>query len=95
MPVEGLPNPYLHRICRGCARWHHLHEGSEVPRLHWNLLRRALIDEPERKPLFWCAPCLARKESSRSKRRRSAVAAVVVGLAAVAAWFLFRDLMPM
>ena len=28
MPVEGLPDPETHRLCRRCGKWFDPHEGS-------------------------------------------------------------------
>jgi hypothetical protein len=31
MPVEGMPDTELHRICRRCRKWFEPHEGSMMP----------------------------------------------------------------
>jgi hypothetical protein len=30
MPVEGLPNPHIHRNCKHCGKWFHPEEGSVI-----------------------------------------------------------------
>lgn len=30
MPIEGMPDPQIHRICRRCGKWFEPSEGSSV-----------------------------------------------------------------
>jgi hypothetical protein len=31
MPIEGMPDPQLHRICRRCGKWFEPGEGTLLP----------------------------------------------------------------
>lgn len=65
MPITGLPDPTLHRKCKRCGIWFHLHEGS----LTWPP-KRGLLSfvhvtlaesiEQTAELKFYCAPCQER-----------------------------------
>jgi hypothetical protein len=62
MPVEGLPNPHIHRLCKRCGRWFQLDEGSlAFPAtrgpLKWIRVVAARFTEQDHLKKFFCFPC--------------------------------------
>ena len=77
MPITGLPDPTIHRKCKRCGTWCHLHEGS----LAWPpkrgllslvhvALAESLAREGEQK--FYCAACLERNARDERSFRKAA-----------------------
>ena len=91
MPVAGLPNPTLHRLCRRCGRWHHLHEGSYVMPtasgpVSWLLHGYQRQVDPEALLRFVCHACQA--PAGRSRRSRLIASAALLAAGALLAWFI-------
>jgi hypothetical protein len=96
MPVEGLPNPYLHRCCRGCGKWFHPGEGEEVEKsvrgpAGWlmNPLRHASgVEVPT---VFRCRTCLDGQRKRAHSVRNGCLALIVFAALAAIGWWLFGD----
>ncbi len=94
MPVDGLPNPTIHRLCRRCARWHHLHEGSyiEPPAagpVSWLLNSYQRHADPQAGQRFVCSACQVPRGPARGQR----LLGTIIGLAAGAlvGWWLYAS----
>ena len=85
MPVQGLPDPKLHKLCYSCRKWHEPGEGemfipdtSDLFEALWGLGRAKADDAPEIR--FLCRRC----------SRISWIATIVVfGILAVLVVFFF------
>jgi len=94
MPIDGFPDPKVHKFCPRCARWHESDEGSYVSDGVWRPLdwMRARVEvETLKKKIFVCNRCL--------KRRRTVMGIVValfalavVGIGACVFYDLFRSM---
>ena len=103
MPITGLPDPTLHRKCKRCGIWIHLHEGS----LTWPP-KRGLLSfvhvtlaesiEQTTELKFYCVPCQERNARDERGFRKLFVTmgVTVLGLAVallIASWLgLFTHL---
>ncbi len=92
MPVEGLPNPHLHRLCKRCGKWHHTHEGTVdwppvTGLISWVQVRTGkLLDRTERMQ-FRCVACREQQVRSARAWRRSLITAVIMfAVLGVLAW---------
>ncbi len=96
MPVDGLPNPTLHRLCRRCGKWHHLHQGSYVMPpasgpVSWLINGYQRQVDPQALLRFVCSDCQAPAGSTRRQRLWSSLALLIASaLMAGLAWWL-RD----
>ena len=62
MPISGLPDPTIHRKCKRCGTWFHLHEvvlawppkRGPLSFIHVTL---AESTEQDRERKFYCLPC--------------------------------------
>lgn len=95
MPVTGLPDRRIHRLCFSCRVWFHTHEGVlDWPRptgpLSWLLVRIARALDDETKLRFYCTACHARtQEQAVSRRRWSLWSTVAFAALALAVWFVW------
>jgi len=94
MPVEGLPNPTIHRLCRRCRRWHHLHEGSyeqvsSSGPFSWiiNAYRRQA--DPDATMIFICTSC--RRPPATPAWVQALISLAIVLAAALGAWWLYAS----
>jgi hypothetical protein len=76
MPVEGLPDRKIHRLCWGCRRWFHLDEGVlDYPfaKGPMSMLLRAMARsmEDERKLRFYCTACHESESKAAVKREHA------------------------
>jgi hypothetical protein len=96
MPVEGLPDPTIHRKCKRCGGWFHLHEGN----LCWPPKTRVLSTiyvslaqgvDNEQDMKFYCAACQERNALDERRFRRmlvnGGITIVLLGLALPFAWY--------
>ena len=95
MPITGLPNPHLHRLCRKCRRWHDQDEGSMCaptiagPLSFLRNLRATAMDD-ETVQYFICFPC--QKPKGMSPLVKIILAVAVAGLVAgLASYFHLID----
>ncbi len=85
MPVEGLPDPTIHRKCKRCGGWFHLHEGARCwpPKtglltLVHVALAQGVDQDDEMK--FYCAAC---QESNGVAERRFRKVLVSMGISVI------------
>lgn len=98
MPVDGLPNPTLHRLCRRCGKWHHLHEGSYVMPpssgpVSWLIHGYQRQVDPQKLLRFVCNAC--QEPAGTSRRMRLVGSLVLLVACALMAWLIYisnRDL---
>jgi len=94
MPVEGLPDPALHRLCRRCGTWYHLHEGSTdwppvTGLISFIQVRSGQLLERTERMQFRCRGCFdeqARK--SKSGRRSLLIGLIMLALIVATCWWL-------
>ena len=91
MPIDGFPDPKLHKFCCRCAKWHEPDEGTHVPDGRWrpfDWMRAEIGVETLKKDIFVCNAC-----HKRRKRLMGAVVVIfalaVIGIGA----YLFNDLL--
>jgi len=84
MPVTGLPDRKIHRLCWNCRCWFHLHEGIlDFPPVTgplsflFSLSGRMLEDESKRR--FYCLPC-HEKVTIRAKHQRQTLQWTSIGM---------------
>ncbi|MBA3684748.1 MAG: hypothetical protein H0W72_05840 [Planctomycetes bacterium] len=97
MPVEGLPDPTIHRKCKRCGLWCHLHEGTRCwpPKtglltvVHVSLAQGVDNDQDMK---FYCAPCQERNALDERRFRKvtvsSGITIIVLGIALPLAWWV-------
>lgn len=96
MPITGLPDPAIHRKCKRCGTWCHLHEGvlAWPPRRGlFSVVHVALAESMDRQDQlkFYCVACRDRNaHDERSFRKLAASTALTLltlaALAALGAW---------
>ncbi len=94
MPVDGLPNPRIHRICRRCGKWHHQHEGSlEYPAstgpFSWLSQSYARHVDAEASMVFICSRC--HRPSTTPLWLQALIAVAVLGMIAGGGWWLWQQ----
>jgi hypothetical protein len=94
MPVEGLPNPTLHRLCRRCGKWHHLHEGSYVMPsssgpVSWLINGYHRHADPQAAQRFVCDSCQA--PAGPSRRQRLLASLALLAAFALVGWWLYSS----
>jgi|GEM_PF-3507915 len=100
MPITGLPNPQIHRLCKRCRQWFDHHEGSLCwpPRtgllsLVHGTLSESLDQEKEMK--YYCEACQAlnTKETVRFRKQtiQGILVALVVGAVLILGWLIGID----
>ncbi len=78
MPVEGLPDPTIHRKCKRCGGWFHLHEGARCwpPKTGLlTLVHVALaqgVDQDDEKK-FFCVACQERNALAEKRFRKALI----------------------
>jgi hypothetical protein len=92
MPVDGLPNPTLHRLCRRCGKWHHLHEGSYVMPassgpVSWLINGYHRHADPQAAQRFVCIPCQGPARAALWQRLLASCA--LIAGSALLAWWLY------
>jgi hypothetical protein len=92
MPVDGLPNPTLHRLCRRCGKWHHLHEGSYVMPsssgpVSWLISGYQRQVDPQALLRFVCSACQAPAGPSRRQRLLASLAVLIASV--LMAWLVW------
>jgi hypothetical protein len=78
MPIEGLPDPILHRKCKRCGTWCHLHEGAFtwppkkglISAVHVSLAEWTEQDDRQK---FYCVACQERNEFDQRRARKRAI----------------------
>ncbi len=95
MPVEGLPDPTIHRKCKRCGTWCHLHEGSRCwpPKTGlFSLVHVALAQgvDQDQEMKFYCAACQERNRVAERRFRKLlmslGIATIVLGVLISSAW---------
>jgi len=75
MPITGLPDPAIHRKCKRCGTWFHLHEGA----LTWPPKRGLLSfvhvtlaesTEQDAELKFYCVACQERNALDEGRFRK-------------------------
>jgi hypothetical protein len=90
MPVDGLPDRKLHRLCIACRKWFWPEEGVlDYPfatgPLSWLQRRISVHLEDESRMRFYCRACHEAEAKRAEKRRKSTVSGMVALLAMIAA----------
>jgi hypothetical protein len=97
MPITGLPNPQIHRMCKRCCQWFNYHEVELCwpPRrgmfsmIHGMLAEN--LDQVKEKKNY-CAACQALNEKEELRFRKNLMRGMlsffIILLAIIAAWAL-------
>ncbi len=97
MPVEGLPDPSIHRKCKRCGVWFHLHEGARcwppktglLTLVHVSLAQGIDNDQDMK---FYCAACQQRNELDERRFRKLGTSmgftVILLGVLLPLAWHL-------
>jgi hypothetical protein len=97
MPVDGLPDRKLHRLCIACRRWFWPEEGIlDFPfatgPMTWLLRRISVALDDESRMRFYCRACHEAEAKRAAIRRKSTLSGMIALLAIVAgvwiAWLL-------
>lgn len=97
MPIEGLPNPQIHRMCKRCRQWFNVHEGAmrwppKTGLLTWVHVTMAESMEQEKDVKFFCVACqeLNAKDEARFTKalRQTCITVAVLAVVGLAAWGL-------
>jgi hypothetical protein len=94
MPVSGLPNPAIHRLCRRCGKWHHVHEGSfefatSAGPFSWIINAYRRNADPDAAQIFICSGCTRPPRTPWWVQMLITVAILI--LAAAGAWWLYSS----
>ena len=86
MPIEGLADPKLHRLCVRCRKWFNPDEGvldfpSATGPIGFIMGMSARVADDESKMKFYCLACHA----TRKKRKSSALTTILSLTAAAGA----------
>ena len=94
MPITGLPNPQIHRMCKRCQQWFDAHEGAlhwppKTGLLTWVHVTMAESIGQEKELKFYCPAChtLNGKAEARFAKvftQSLLIMAAIAGLAAIA-----------
>lgn len=85
MPITGLPDPAIHRKCKRCGGWFHLHEGA----LGWppkrgliSVVHVTMVESTgiEREMKFFCTACGERNAIDEQRFKRAAIHTAVAML---------------
>ena len=95
MPISGLPNPQIHRLCKRCRQWFDAHEGFQCwpPKtglLSWVHVTLSENTEQASEQKFFCNACQEKngKDAARFIKGFKTIALTMVAIAAMAgaAW---------
>jgi hypothetical protein len=97
MPIVGLPNPQIHRMCKRCHQWFNVHEGAlcwppKTGLLTWVHVTMAEGMEHEKDLKFYCSPCQRLNQADQARFakaiRTSLISIVTVAVLGSLAWAL-------